>query len=70
MMLLKLVTNYIHVVVMDEVEVCAICLAEYKENDMVSELTCSHMFHTDCVAKWIGSSFRRATCPICRTIIT
>ena len=47
---------------------CSICLEEFKEimDDLDSGLArtpCSHMFHYDCVARWLK---RSPTCPLCR----
>ena len=43
---------------------CSICLADYKEVDMVLLLpNCGHFFHDKCVDQWLKL---RPTCPICR----
>lgn len=44
---------------------CAICMEDYKdEEDLIVGATCSHMYHKDCVLKWIASS--HICCPYCR----
>ncbi|KAE9603730.1 hypothetical protein Lal_00002100 [Lupinus albus] len=43
--------------------VCCICLAKYENNDQVRELPCSHLFHKDCIDKWLKIS---ALCPLCK----
>ncbi|KAL6124781.1 hypothetical protein ACLB2K_077290 [Fragaria x ananassa] len=43
---------------------CSICLADYKETDMLLVLPhCGHLFHVKCVHPWLRL---HATCPICR----
>nr|GEX30195.1 RING-H2 finger protein ATL67-like [Tanacetum cinerariifolium] len=43
---------------------CAICLCEYKENEMMRMLPdCKHSFHLMCVDAWLRLN---ATCPVCR----
>jgi hypothetical protein len=48
---------------------CSICLAEYKQNDLVSHSSnpeCQHVFHKDCILEWLLSTIGEAECPICR----
>ncbi|KNA21048.1 hypothetical protein SOVF_046370, partial [Spinacia oleracea] len=42
---------------------CCICLASYMENDDIRELPCSHLFHAECVDKWL---IINASCPLCK----
>ncbi|KAF4693279.1 hypothetical protein FOZ60_011503 [Perkinsus olseni] len=44
---------------------CAVCLGEYKPDDMVCELECGHVFHEDCLFKWFLRS-DNIQCPLCR----
>ncbi|XP_020202964.1 E3 ubiquitin-protein ligase At1g12760 isoform X1 [Cajanus cajan] len=44
--------------------VCCICLAKYENNDELRELSCSHLFHKDCVDKWLKIN---ALCPLCKS---
>lgn len=44
-------------------EKCTICLCEYDQYDYVRRLPCMHLFHIQCVDKWLIQSKR---CPICR----
>ena len=44
--------------------VCAICLGEYKENEIIRALICRHEFHVHCIDKWL---FQKKDCPLCRT---
>lgn len=44
---------------------CSICLADYKNTDMVRVLPdCNHLFHDKCVDPWL---MIHPTCPVCRT---
>ncbi|KAL9239843.1 hypothetical protein vseg_014124 [Gypsophila vaccaria] len=43
--------------------VCCICLANYANNDDLRELPCTHLFHKDCVDKWLKIN---ALCPLCK----
>ncbi|KAK1409717.1 hypothetical protein QVD17_36246 [Tagetes erecta] len=43
---------------------CSICLAEYKQEDLVRLLPkCGHLFHVSCVDTWLKV---RPSCPVCR----
>jgi len=44
-------------------EKCTICLSEYEQSDHVRRLPCMHLFHIECVDRWLIQSKR---CPICR----
>ncbi|PON66345.1 43kDa postsynaptic protein [Parasponia andersonii] len=44
--------------------VCCICLARYADNDELRELPCTHVFHIECVDKWLKIN---ASCPLCKT---
>lgn len=43
--------------------VCCICLANYEDNDELRELPCTHLFHSECVDKWLKIN---ALCPLCK----
>ena len=47
---------------------CAICLEEFKRNDIIKEFyKCKHIFHKDCLKNWL----RRANvCPLCKHDLT
>ncbi|KAK4274388.1 hypothetical protein QN277_017616 [Acacia crassicarpa] len=51
-------------VISGEDAVCCICLAKYENNDELRELQCSHLFHKDCVDKWLKIN---ASCPLCKS---
>ncbi|XP_073111166.1 RING-H2 finger protein ATL80-like [Elaeis guineensis] len=49
----------------EEAESCAVCLAEYVAGEEVRVLPrCGHMFHKDCIDRWLLTS--SSLCPICR----
>ncbi|XP_022714906.1 E3 ubiquitin-protein ligase At1g63170 [Durio zibethinus] len=43
---------------------CCICLAKYADNDELRELPCIHVFHVECVDKWLKIN---ASCPLCKS---
>ncbi|KAK7384773.1 hypothetical protein VNO78_30474 [Psophocarpus tetragonolobus] len=51
-------------VISGEDAVCCICLAKYENNDELRELPCSHLFHKDCVDKWLKIN---SLCPLCKS---
>lgn len=44
-------------------EVCAICLDEFEDDDVVQLPDCRHLFHADCLQPWLR---QRNTCPLCK----
>jgi len=48
---------------------CIVCLVDYTENDMVTQLRCDerHYFHTKCIEDWVKQGNNR--CPFCRAPI-
>ncbi|XP_039065820.1 probable E3 ubiquitin-protein ligase RHA1A [Hibiscus syriacus] len=53
----------------DEEVTCAVCLCKIEEDDEVRELIRDHLFHRDCLDRWLGCSYS-STCPVCRTLLT
>ncbi|XP_048129704.1 E3 ubiquitin-protein ligase At1g63170 [Rhodamnia argentea] len=47
--------------------VCCICLSRYADNDELKELPCHHVFHVDCIDKWLKIN---ASCPLCKSEIS
>lgn len=45
---------------------CTICLADYRPDEEVMKLSCSHFFHSDCISQWACLS---QLCPVCRAQI-
>lgn len=45
-------------------ENCIICLDNYTNNTLIQKLYCNHIFHKDCIIKWLSIN---AVCPICNS---
>ncbi|XP_037607379.1 RING finger protein 148-like [Sebastes umbrosus] len=45
-----------------ETHVCAMCIGFYKAGEVVTVLTCDHIFHKPCIEPWL---LERRTCPMC-----
>ncbi|XP_061359552.1 E3 ubiquitin-protein ligase At1g63170-like [Gastrolobium bilobum] len=50
-------------VISGEDAVCCICLAKYVDDDELRELPCFHVFHVECIDKWLKIN---ASCPLCK----
>ena len=47
---------------------CAICLEEFKRNDIIKEFyRCKHIFHKECLKSWLK---RSNVCPLCKHDLT
>ncbi|KAL1550863.1 RING-type E3 ubiquitin transferase [Salvia divinorum] len=46
-----------------EEEPCSICLIECGDDDVVTMLPCAHMFHGNCIRRWLLTTIN---CPVCR----
>lgn len=44
-------------------EECTVCLENFDSDDTVFRSECSHVFHSQCIIKWI---INKSSCPICR----
>nr|CAB3265634.1 RING finger protein 150 [Phallusia mammillata] len=42
---------------------CAVCIENYKINDVIRKLPCGHLYHKKCVDPWLES---KQTCPMCK----
>jgi E3 ubiquitin-protein ligase ATL6/9/15/31/42/55 len=52
---------------------CVICMDPFKKGDLLRKLpTCSHLFHPDCIIKWLKSSTQveAQKCPQCNCVIS
>jgi hypothetical protein len=50
---------------MAECRQCLICLEDYDPEEDLRLLTCRHVFHRDCVDRWLETG--RNNCPACRS---
>lgn len=58
----------IHVRTLSDSDECVICLDNLIDGDYCRLLpSCKHVFHLDCIDKWLNN---HATCPICRQCVT
>ena len=44
---------------------CLICLEDYDPEEELRLLSCRHVFHRDCVDRWLETG--RNNCPACRS---
>ncbi|KAJ0025261.1 hypothetical protein Pint_08120 [Pistacia integerrima] len=42
---------------------CVICFEKFDNGEEITRLPCYHLFHGDCISKWLQRSI---TCPLCR----
>ncbi|KAM7405879.1 hypothetical protein PAMP_000296 [Pampus punctatissimus] len=42
---------------------CAVCIDAYKPGEVVTVLTCDHIFHKACIEPWL---LEKRTCPMCK----
>lgn len=47
----------------EKIKECPICQEEFEPGDDIVQLTCHHIFHKDCIKKWLKIN---KTCPICK----
>jgi hypothetical protein len=47
-----------------ERERCTVCLVDFETGDDIRSLHCTHMFHVDCIDRWLVYNKK---CPICRS---
>jgi len=45
-------------------EECVICMEAYKDEDVVRQASCDHVFHGGCIEKWLTSG--DSSCPLCK----
>ena len=44
---------------------CSVCLVEYENGEVISQLPCGHAFHEQCIVEWLQI---QAICPLCRGV--
>merc|ERR1719253_605687 len=44
---------------------CCICLGDFCADEKICELSCKHVFHTECIQPWCAGA-RKLHCPLCR----
>ena len=49
----------------DERLSCTICLKAFQLNEELKRLLCNHLFHGQCIVKWLS----KQSCPVCRANI-
>ena len=47
----------------DSIEKCIICLEEWENGDLAYQLPCFHVYHSDCIDRWLEDN---QSCPMCR----
>jgi len=47
----------------EETELCPVCLSSYELDEMLLRLPCEHLFHEQCIARWLQQD---SSCPQCR----
>jgi hypothetical protein len=50
-----------------EVSECSICLNGIQDKDNKRQLRCCHIFHRQCIERWLGEHNQNTTCPSCRS---
>ncbi|RGB25733.1 hypothetical protein C1646_595196, partial [Rhizophagus diaphanus] len=43
---------------------CSICLEELVDGETLRELPCSHLYHMECIDKWLTT--KSSHCPLCK----
>tara|TARA_B100000902_G_C27257153_1_gene888508 strand:+ start:823 stop:1230 length:408 start_codon:yes stop_codon:yes gene_type:complete len=56
---IQLFNNVLH----NQQNECVICLDKYKNNDKIVQLSCNHIYHSDCIKGWFN---QHTSCPLCR----
>ena len=46
-------------------EICVICQNNYKNGERSGITSCGHVYHKDCIYKWLATDSRKS-CPLCR----
>lgn len=50
-------------------EACCICVEDFTKDSECRETPCHHLFHEDCLMKWVETKLAAPDCPFCRAEI-
>lgn len=48
----------------DKIESCSICIEPFEQDELVSALSCGHLYHSSCINEWLQKTLH---CPLCRS---
>ena len=48
---------------------CCICVEDFEKTSVVRETPCGHLFHDECLMKWVETKLAAPDCPFCRAEI-
>ena len=57
------VCSFVQAAVVEKEEKCVICLEDIESGSEAACLPCSHVYHQNCILKWVERSYN---CPLCR----
>jgi hypothetical protein len=60
----KIPVKPFHKALFDDNLDCIICMEKFEENEKVKQLLCGHIFHGDCIDKWLE---KEKKCPFCKS---
>lgn len=47
----------------EDEDTCTVCLSSFEDGESIQKLRCNHVFHPECIYKWLDINKR---CPMCR----
>jgi len=62
-------TSWDNISIKSTQQTCPICMNEIETFNKVVKLTCSHIYHQECINTWLQEKKKSSTCPICREYI-
>jgi hypothetical protein len=60
----KIPVKPFHKALFDDNLDCIICMEKFEEGEQVKQLNCGHIFHGDCIDKWLE---KEKKCPFCKS---